>query len=724
SGIGLNNAFNGFDTNHREKAETFISELERVEEETDDLDAVLDYADARQRSREVNDIMYRYVIEAYMVHSKLCKKNHVRYPDPPKMDPSVMQSAAMTGSGVGVGVPEELWMNYWRCDADFNFHHNHWHAVYRGSWDLYYRQGELFGYMHAQMLARYDADRESWGLDPVKEYKFDETEPDGFDAGFEFHNKYGWMVPRPKEQIWPQKYAKENQENEKKIWKCFDEGLSGSFILTHCLHSTSRLPMDTNIAGHIIESSSRNFSRNLGSFHNMGHMRGRDITTYMGSPLCAVRDPIFFRWHKHVDNLYQYWNNKVKTDLKENAPPVIIDPCDVIMVPGREMPKDFEKWGGNDWMKTDFSNGEIQTTLKKAELAFEWDYKLGHEEFTYFLRLKRKPGTEGELRLTLRLFICKEEHMNNRRRWIEMDKFVHIMPAKMKQCVVKRLDRESSVIKRSHDATNKSDEAKQPSIEIKQGNCDCGWPYSMLLPRGDKNGEKWLLGVYVSDANNDEINVCASCGSMSYCGTEDQVYPDKMIMGYPFATPMAINNKVVSISDAASQLDNFCITPFTIRNDHPFVKPAPVIPPIPVEEEEDTPLPLYSPLNVLGEFGSSGYSRLTGRLRVLLDDTDFHQMGVERVRVVFKGRSDQAYNITNVRIALRMGNTLNIDPKCNVDVKFKGANEAEVPMEGLMSDELVVKTGGENDYWLTFTLGSPGCFGLAENHNRTNTYRL
>ena len=63
-------------------------------------------------------------------------------------------------------------------------HFRHWHGVYIlrkhihkvkdwcGPWRRndaeLLREGELFAYMHEQMLARYNAERKSWGLDFVK----------------------------------------------------------------------------------------------------------------------------------------------------------------------------------------------------------------------------------------------------------------------------------------------------------------------------------------------------------------------------------------------------------------------------------------------------------------------------------------------------------------------------------------------------------------------------
>lgn len=48
---------------------------------------------------------------------------------------------------------------YFREDIGVNLHHRHWHEVYpfMGMKEIVYkdRRGELFYYMHQQMLARY-----------------------------------------------------------------------------------------------------------------------------------------------------------------------------------------------------------------------------------------------------------------------------------------------------------------------------------------------------------------------------------------------------------------------------------------------------------------------------------------------------------------------------------------------------------------------------------------
>jgi tyrosinase len=63
-------------------------------------------------------------------------------------------------------------LDWYREDPFANDHHAHWHIVYPrdggGPSVIQRRHGELFFYMHEQMLARYDAERVVAGLERVK----------------------------------------------------------------------------------------------------------------------------------------------------------------------------------------------------------------------------------------------------------------------------------------------------------------------------------------------------------------------------------------------------------------------------------------------------------------------------------------------------------------------------------------------------------------------------
>ena len=88
--------------------------------------------------------------------------------------------------------------------------------------------------------------------------------------------------------------------------------------------------------------------------------------------------------------------------------------------------------------------------------------------------------------------------------------------------------------------------------------CDCGWPYTLLLPRGTPAGLPFRLMVICTDAAVDLVPVQAQCGSMSWCGAVDR-YPDTRDMGYPFARPFsgsaanAVRDTIVRLPHAAAR---------------------------------------------------------------------------------------------------------------------------------------------------------------------------
>jgi hypothetical protein len=96
--------------------------------------------------------------------------------------------------------------------------------------------------------------------------------------------------------------------------------------------------------------------------------------------------------------------------------------------------------------------------------------------------------------------------------------------------------------------------------------CDCGWPYSLLLPSGasDASGSPFALMVAVTDHEQDrEPDHTRTCGSMSYCGALEN-YPDRRRMGYPFERPFA-----GTIEEAIAGAPSMASIDVTIRCESP-----------------------------------------------------------------------------------------------------------------------------------------------------------
>jgi tyrosinase len=87
-----------------------------------------------------------------------------------------------------------------------NDQHEHWHLVYpasgrpspNGVVALGDRHGELFAYMHKQMIARYDAQRLAVGLSRIRAFDDYRAEiADGYDPEAWLSNGEEWfLVPR------------------------------------------------------------------------------------------------------------------------------------------------------------------------------------------------------------------------------------------------------------------------------------------------------------------------------------------------------------------------------------------------------------------------------------------------------------------------------------------------------------------------------------------------
>jgi hypothetical protein len=222
-------------------------------------------------------------------------------------------------------------------------------------------------------------------------------------------------------------------------------------------------------------------------------------------------------------------------------------------------------WSG-DFASATASNGavslktidELTTTIRKVNLGGRPARFLTHDPFSYFLRIENKAATPIDV--TVRIFLAPADQAQDRRSWLEMDKFLVELPATTK-VVVYRPDTESSVVKRPVETSPAAVTAGGGDPD-ENSYCDCGWPYTLLLPRGKepKNGKTmaYRLLVLCTDAAVDRVGHAEHCGSMSYCGAVDR-YPDSRDMGYPFCRPFAgprataIRDAILALSSAAAR---------------------------------------------------------------------------------------------------------------------------------------------------------------------------
>jgi hypothetical protein len=171
---------------------------------------------------------------------------------------------------------------------------------------------------------------------------------------------------------------------------------------------------------------------------------------------------------------------------------------------------------------------------------------LTHVPFGYAVRIANRSAQP--VALTVRVFLCPVEFDGRRTAWIELDKVLHEIPAR-KSSVLYRSDSDFSVIKRPAETDPGS--VLEGGTDPDDGNyCVCGWPWTLLIPRGTPDGLPCRLFVIATDAAVDQVPAQRHCGSMSYCGATDR-YPDSRDMGYPFSRPMPKGPSATTLAHAS-----------------------------------------------------------------------------------------------------------------------------------------------------------------------------
>nr|CCA94923.1 hemocyanin subunit b [Mastigoproctus giganteus] len=445
----------------------------------------------------------------------------------------------------------EYKLAYYREDIGVNVHHWHWHLVYPATWRpeitgiVKDRKGELFYYMHQQMCARYDCERLSNGLPRMIPFHNFEEPMEGYSshlvASINFM-PYAFRTAGSTLQDTPECAVQDLER-----WR---DRIIGAIQLGHVVDETgTEFPLDEetgiNVLGDLIESSYDSVNREYyGSIHNWGHVLFAAIKDpdsrfqlnpgVMSDTATSLRDPIFYRWHRFIDDMLLEYKKSLPHYTKHQ-----------LGFTGVEIKSTCIRAKKTDEITTFFTKDELNISraynmARTGAIKIRYQH-IDHEPFTYKINVFNKGSKTKEA--TVRIFLApvKDELGNDidlhtlRRLAIEMDKFkVALQPG---DNVIERKSSESSVtIKdpKSLDELARGELADEHEKEF----CSCGWPDHLLVPKGDEQGMKFHLFVMLTDRRMDAVGdhgktgVCSD--AVSYCGAKDQLYPDKRAMGFPF----------------------------------------------------------------------------------------------------------------------------------------------------------------------------------------------
>jgi hypothetical protein len=597
-------AFSVFKPGHEERALGLAAEFIDIAGQNpgpDELERVLDRVQAAFNEHQVE--LVKYALMVFITHHPRgyqlpIPSLEMRDPDKARQSPATLR----LGAGLLADAPSETDLNWFREDPLANEHHERWHVVYPaggvpqpgGGRQTKQRQGELFLYMHEQMLARYDAERVAVNLPLVKSFDNYQLAPGyPYDPGPELSQYYD---PRTDE-TWTDLngYTVAIQEALREEVKT--AVANGTFPDS---------PAGLNSLGAAIEATvgaDPSFTPARGAgLHNMGHgffssvgaQRGGGV---MRDPATAIRDPVFFRWHRHIDDQYYAWQDRqTPYDFSADAPPVRIrkglngaaanKSPDIIVCLKEDIPgsnaQNFDfvqfgrtSFGGANWDKDPADVLPVDALVTQM-LDREYDYNdprsgvvfhqhiryLDQKEFVYYVRLENKVDAKQDV--TVRIFLVPQSLAGERRRWIEMDKFRTTLQAREK-AVVFRPAWESSVIRKPAKKPPELLPISRPG-EHPGGDavtyCDCCWPYNLLLPKGTPGGLGFRFLVMLTDWTKDHVPDDSTCGSLSFCGAK-QNYPDERTMGYPFDRPF--RNGGTDVAPTVAAQDNMATRDVTIK---------------------------------------------------------------------------------------------------------------------------------------------------------------
>ncbi|XP_063875278.1 phenoloxidase 3-like isoform X5 [Scylla paramamosain] len=491
---------------------------------------------------------------------------------------------------------------YWREDYGINSHHWHWHLVYPVDLGVMRdRKGELFFYMHQQMLARYDMDRLSVGLNRVQKLSnWRIPIPDGYFPKLTINNAGQTWGSRQDNSL-VQDYRREDfgllpfDVSELEQWHSrIMDAIHQGYLVDHDGNQT-RLTDNVkppekrgiDLLGDTVEADSSISLNSLfyGDLHNMGHVvisaihdpdyAHRENLGVMSDTATAMRDPVFYRWHKYIDDIFQ--------EYKVIQPPYTTEELSLSSV--EVVSVAVESQGQKNQLITGWSTRDFEAS---RGLDFNADKPvmvrlthLNHHPFVYSIKLQAANSGSLPKEVTVRIFMAPKlnergvemSFMEQRLLWAEMDRFTHDLKPGLNHIL--RSSTSSSITNSNEFTFRDLEERPNPDNPGAPENtlfnfCGCGWPQHMLLPRGKQEGMPFELFVMVTDWNQDKVaqpdGACSCSAAASFCGILDALYPDARPMGFPFdrrPMPMLLNRPVGRASDL-TRLSNIAMQDITI----------------------------------------------------------------------------------------------------------------------------------------------------------------
>ncbi|XP_065224519.1 phenoloxidase subunit 1-like [Planococcus citri] len=514
----------------------------------------------------------------------------------------------MTNNFTATNLDPENKVAYFREDIGLNLHRRHWYEAYSFDAADYIvkkdRRGELFYYMHQQIQARYNFERFSNGLPRVEPFEdFRGLIKEAYFPKLNQTARSNLFSSRPANSKWDNLhrdiyYIKIStmERWRDRIFDAIDLGYANAIDPHTKNEIIKKIDDETGIdelanTVEAVESLSWNYQY-YGNLHNRGHLffgyvhdpdhRFQEESGVMATTETSMRDPVFYRWHAFIDNIFQHYKRTLPPYTIEQRQFKGIEIKDVKIrsqepKPDNDNENEVDHHHVSNVLRTyweydavDITQGLLSLNVNETnERIYAVFTHLQHREFEYEIKVENT--LPHDVIGTVRIFLAphadesgSQDTFNGQRRmFMEMDKFTAKLPAK-EITNIKRKSIESSVtipfektFMTLSDVQQLAKNDKKPNNEWNKtlnGYCGCGWPHHLLVGKGlPGKGLECDLFVMITNYEDDRVDEsplhqkCCDKASLSYCGVRNKKYPDKKPMGFPF--DRAIPNLHATIND-------------------------------------------------------------------------------------------------------------------------------------------------------------------------------
>jgi hypothetical protein len=519
------------------------------------LGAVLDEA---EREAQAGDPEWaKYALRVFMAHHPEGRRLSVpplRERAPHQVLPSGRPELPRKGNPGTPGA--EIWLDYFREDSGLNDHVDAWPVLYPapghpdparpGHRLRQAGRAELLAALRQQLLARYDTERLGFGMPrtvPLGDYASPINE--GYDSGLPgFAPRPPGLSPRDL----PGYGVTDHAMRRDRLFTAASSGLlwreETPLVIEHLAQLADTAESNP---GSVDGEAWADPLGPYGSHHHLGHVLLGCLTApqnktglpgVLASPATAARDPLFYRWHRHVDDILDAWQSThlppyevsngprvlVRKWLGEGIYPAHQSPdillCFIKDIPGGTSPDfDGQRWGeatfGGDYWTSPPPSFRASThalntfmarhTVRLPDGREVMKQHLDYEPFHYFFRVENL--LPHEQKVTVRIYLAGDAFAEDRRMWLEMDRFTHTLRPS-EQAVIFRPASLASVV---HER---------------------GWPANLLLPRGRPEGMLFRFMVMITPWEQEP--------------TEEEL-ADTHEPGYPFNRPVPPGQRIADM---------------------------------------------------------------------------------------------------------------------------------------------------------------------------------